>query len=375
MNEGEKMEQEIITVSPAYRWLTIVFAATSLIVAAIILLSTLSKSTIIITPKYQDKEIPFSLAIYKNAEDASDKQAGLLADITETNMEKDIKVSWPDVVSTSTRAHGVVEIVNNSNKQQVLIVNTQLRASNEKIYRLDKTITCPAKSKITVALTADQDGPGYDIGKDKLIIVKLRTDLQPLIYGLTEKIDREQITSTTIDEAAVEKAMLDAKKQLGQELMAELKKQKTINEKTLQIDFYRQTLNTNATTTVKEIVFTLGASARALAISDQDLADAIASNLPPEFANKIVLVDSKLINYKIDYQTNSEKQLAFISGQVKLKVASININKNELVGLTIDQAKNRLLSEGAENVEIKQFFWQRHLPRWSNNINLEIKKL
>lgn len=373
MIESPLPTREIITVSPLYRWLTIGFALVSLIMAGFIISSILGKSTIIITPKLTQTDLPFVLAIYKNAEQINAEQAGIVAEVVETNLEKEITISLPQTQSTSTKASGIVTIVNKSKKEQTLIAGTQLMAENAKIYRLEKTIVSLPGKDIKVRAIADQEGEDYDSEQSKLIIVKLRTDLQALIYGETDKLNRKQSGQTEVNEQTVAAGLEQAKKQLSDELTQQLKSS-GVNESTISINYYRQSYDVKTVTASGELTFTVGAIAKAAKFSNQDLASVIAQNLPKDQKNQLTIVDPSNTSFQIEYSSSTKDQLGVIKGITKLNVANIKINKSELAGKTVEEVKNILSAAGAESVNIILPFWQNKLPRLSNNIDVQIKK-
>lgn len=373
MLESQLPKREVITVSPLYRWLTIIFALLSLIISGFILSSILGKSTIVVSPKTEEINLPFTLAIYKEFKSETE-QAGIIANIFETNLEKDILVSLPKTQATSTRATGVVTIVNKSNKEQTLVASTQLMAENNKIYRLSKTVVSIPGKEIIVSVSADKDGEGYDIGKSKLTVVKLRDDLKPLIYATTDKINREISGEAEVNEATVNSGLEEAKKQLANSLISELKKSGPINEKTISVNFYRQTFDIKTINKSGDLIYTIGATAKATTVSNQDIANVVAQNLPTEIKDKFAIVDPTKIDYQTEYTNNNSHELGLIKGSAKIGIANLKISKSELTGKSIDEVKKILYAAGANEVNIVLPFWQNKLPRLSNNIDIQLKK-
>lgn len=365
-------QREIITVSPLYRWLTIIFALLSIITSGFILSSVFGKSTIILTPKTQEIDLPFALAIYKDVKN-DNEQAGIIADIKETNLEKNIVVPLPKSPATSQRAVGQVTITNKSNKQQTLVASTQLLAENNKIYRLNNTVVVLPGKEIKANVSADADGPDYDIGKSKLVIVKLRDDLKPLIYATTDKIDRQIEGKVEVNKTNIASGLEEAKKQLTNNLISELKKQGQINEKTLTVSFYRQSYDIKSISTNGELIYTIGAIAKATSISNQDIANVIAQNLPEEIEKKYAIIDPLKIDFKTDYTTNNN-ELGIIKGTAKIKTSDFKINKSDLTSKSIDEVKKILSDAGATDIQIILPFWQKNLPRLVANIEIQIKK-
>lgn len=375
MIESPLPQREIITISPIYRWLTIGFAVCSILVTGFILSSTFGQATIFIKPKFEEKNVQFSLPVYKSEQEADKQAPGVIAEILEANLEKDIVVKLTQAQATTTRAQGIVTIINKSTRQQTLVANTQLMAENDKIYRLTKSIVSNPGQSIDVEVRADEDGEGYDIGKSNLLIVKLRPDLQTQIYGETKEINRLQNTKTEVNEQSINTALDEAKKILADELIIQLKALKPINEKTISVSFYRQNFDNKKVSPGGEITFTLGAIAKALTLSEENIASAVSQTLPESYKQGLSIIDQKNLSYAVSYTTTIEgKNIALINGDLKVNVADIKINKNILLNKTPEQAENLLKELGAEEVEINLPFWQKHLPKFSNNITLELYK-
>ena len=237
MIESPLPQREIVTISPVYRWLTIIFALVSITITGFIISTTFGQATIYVKQKFEEKNVNFNLSVYKNEQEVTNPETpAIVAETIETSLEKDVTVTLSQVQATSTRAQGIVTIINKSNRQQTLIANTQLMAENDKIYRLSKSIVSQPGQSIDVEVRADQDGEDFDIGSSKLLIVKLRPDLQTSIYGETKGINRLVAKKAEADEQSIKQALDEAKSILSEQLLTQLKSIKPINEKTIEVN-------------------------------------------------------------------------------------------------------------------------------------------
>jgi len=129
-----------------------------------------------------------------------------------------------EVVGT---VEGTVKIINNYSQSQTLVQKTRLLTADNRLYRIDKTITIPSKGTVLVTAHADQDGAQYVLPSGvHLTIPGLWIDLQKWIYAETVTPFAGEMTSvkTASDQeladayTAIQNALTDqAKKALDAE--------------------------------------------------------------------------------------------------------------------------------------------------------------
>lgn len=118
---------------------------------------------------------------------------------------------------------GTVKIVNDYSKPQTLVEKTRLLTSDNRLYRIEKTITIPSKSSVTVAAHADQDGAKYIIEPGtKMTIPGLWIDLQKWITA--ESVSGFSGGGQTTVKMADEQELADAYKTIQDVLMEQAKK-------------------------------------------------------------------------------------------------------------------------------------------------------
>jgi hypothetical protein len=84
-------------------------------------------------------------------------------------------------------AKGTVRIINNYSRPQTLVKITRLLTADGKLYRIDKTITVPPKSEMSVGVYADQPGQEFAIGPTKFSIPGLWIEIQKYIYAQSDE--------------------------------------------------------------------------------------------------------------------------------------------------------------------------------------------
>ncbi len=132
----------------------------------------------------------------------------LPADLLETIVEKRIKVpveAEPQVVTGL--ATGIATIYNNRSYEQTLVATTRLLSPNGLLYHTKEEIDIPAGGKKNVAIYADKEGKGQELGPTRFTIPGLSSSLQSLVYAETNvpTIGGEEriwlITQNTLDKA------------------------------------------------------------------------------------------------------------------------------------------------------------------------------
>lgn len=84
----------------------------------------------------------------------------------------------------SKKAVGKVVIYNDSGSEQLLVATTRLQTPEGLIFRIDKSVTVPAKKNVTVNVTADAAGEKYNVGPKRFSLPGLAgTAKAKTVYG------------------------------------------------------------------------------------------------------------------------------------------------------------------------------------------------
>jgi len=109
---------------------------------------------------------------------------------TSTQSTSDTAASVPveaiQLSDNQVRARGKVRIINEYSKTQPLVRTTRLLTPDNKLYRIDKTISVPPGGEVEVEAYADQTGYDFAIGPSKFTIPGLYEPLQQYIYARSD---------------------------------------------------------------------------------------------------------------------------------------------------------------------------------------------
>jgi hypothetical protein len=169
------------SVHPLYRKILIPFAIIVVLLAIGALWLSSVRSRITVTVKRDTTSIDTALDVAKNPD--SGQLRGRVVQGTFEKVQQFNVQGAGTTVSTGVVA-GTVKIINNYSKPQTLVEKTRLLTSDNRLYRIDKTVTVAAKSSVTVAAHADQEGANFALAAgEHLTIPGLWIDLQKFIYA------------------------------------------------------------------------------------------------------------------------------------------------------------------------------------------------
>jgi len=107
---------------------------------------------------------------------------------TEERASAPVTLPTTSVTATDEKvvARGTVRVINKYSRPQTLVKSTRLLTSDNKLYRIDKTISIPSKGEVSVGVYADKAGSEYAIGPTQFTIPGLWIDLQKFIYAVSD---------------------------------------------------------------------------------------------------------------------------------------------------------------------------------------------
>lgn len=371
-------------IQPSYRNLIIGFAILAIILVIAILYFAFSQATIIITPSFQEQKVGFAVQLVdKNLASQDSLISGrLLGEVKETIVEATQEFPATSYKVTDTKAGGEITIINNYSKNQPLIATTRFLTPNGKLYRLVSGVTIPAGGKITAQVLADQRGEEYEIGPTTLTIPGLWEGLQNKIYGETQGFTRQTFTKYVASQNDINEASDSLKEQLINQAIPELSQgllsNQIITSDDLVIETIKYSVSTEPETEVESFTITMSLGVKAAIFNQEELKQAASQNLPEIYKqnNYLVKVDSEKFNYEITLlDENPENLIAQIKGDYPIAVASVEIDKTALKGVSKKEAEEYLLNLGnIEKVSIRLPFWTKYLPNLVDHIDIQIKQ-
>ncbi|MFA6305035.1 MAG: hypothetical protein WCV73_00860 [Patescibacteria group bacterium] len=376
------------TITPSYRFFTIIFSLVAIVLVVAILYFALSQATIYITPNYKTQEVGFAVQVTENNPLADQKLlAGsaekLFGSLKNTVVEE--SKTYPAQISTiaTDKAGGEVTLINNYSKNQTLIATTRLLSPDNKLYRLTETVVVPAGGKITASAVADQPGKEFELPATKLTIPGLWDGLRDKIYAENTKgFLIQQLTKYEITQSAIDQAKDDLKNSLIakglEQIQKDLPEGQTLSPNSAITETIKYSTNAKIGSQQKEFTITLGLGVKALIFDEQKFKTIAAGTLPASYKEEgaYLTINPNSFKYEITpLDDNSEHLIAQIKGAYNIKIANIKINPDELVKMSKAEALKKLRNlSDVKEVSIMLPFWTKYLPALADKISIQIKQ-
>ena len=180
-----------------YRNISITFIIFAAMILCAVFLLFYSQATIVVGSDPQAVNLNFvaeivtdpNLVTSTNTTDQDVISGTIISTTTEVSLTL-------DTASTKTAVEtdlvGKVRIVNNSSRNQQLVRTTQLQGENGVVVRTNQDVNVPAGGSVEVEVFPRDPEEFKAITSGKLTIIKLWTQLQPLIYGeVIQELDQK----------------------------------------------------------------------------------------------------------------------------------------------------------------------------------------
>ncbi len=163
------------------------FVILTIALVALIVVSSLNRTTITLTREPQPVSTDFSLPIY----DQTPPSPGtfLVGQFFARNLTADLTAYPKSDVLLDDYAAGTVTLTNNTGRDQPLVATTRLLTADNKLFRLTRGVIVPARGTISAPIKADQAGSSYETnGPTKFTIPGLNSALQTNIYATSDAL-------------------------------------------------------------------------------------------------------------------------------------------------------------------------------------------
>lgn len=305
-----------------------------------------------------------------------------------------VEVSVDDSYAVSTRtikterAEGKIKITNNSNMAQGLVASTRFISDvSGDLYRLAETVNIPANSSIEARIYADKETYSGESAGVRFTIPGLRSDeMKKLIYGESiSNINFEGVAKAIVTEDDISKANSALETKLRQ-LATNTLQNKLSNHNTFVL--LNDSLNFQITNTslngvkvgseVEGIKISGKAKASALFIDKNKILDVVKSNiLSQNLSSNIVKIKESTLNYylsKIDLVNKLASLNISIDSYVSYNIDQI-LDREDIAGMNINDFYIYAQDKGfASRVQVVSYpFWNKTLPRISDNIMIRVK--
>jgi len=359
---------------------------TALLLAAIFYFSFV-KLTITIIPA--EERINSNLIIDINDKDKGGKEAlaqdviGGAVEEIEIQKKKSYNSSGAEIIGEEVT--GEVTIVNNYSKSQPLVATTRLLTSDNKLFRIKKTVNVPAGGSVKVEVYADEPGPAMAIGPSKFTIPGLWAGLQDKIYAESQEsfVYKQQIKKY-IQQADIDRAVIDLKKALLEEAKRKLGNSYKGYDKVI-YELDENSISTSIDGKVGEEKESFEAEMKTKVVVVAFSAEKVEA-LAKEKLSMMIPDNKELIEFdkdeiKYEMGTYSVKQgLATVNasfeGLMALSDKSDIIDRNKIIGLTRAQLEEYLKGfPEIQGFEIKFFpGFINKVPNLVDRIKIKVKQ-
>lgn len=165
--------------SAVYRKIAYSFLCLTVVIVISSLWLSSARARITIKTKREPTTIDTVFTVAKEPEPGQLRGA-----VVQGTFEKVQEFSITEGTPVAGIVQGTVKIINTYSKPQTLVQKTRLLTADNRLYRIQKTITIPSKQSVLVGAAADAGGSAYVLATGtRLTIPGLWSDLQKWIYA------------------------------------------------------------------------------------------------------------------------------------------------------------------------------------------------
>lgn len=363
-----------------YRKIAISFVVLTVVLLGIIVFFSMSKATVLITPKAELRSAEFLVAL---GEASQPDKAILNGLYKEQVIEEQGQFEASGTAQKGGRAQGMITVVNTTSASQSLVATTRFLSEHGVLFRTNERVVVPARGSVEAAVAADQPGPAGDIGPSKFTIPGLNAAKQKLIYGESKTAMEggsgmvRVVTSEDLEKAraaVIERATTRAERE-SEKLTG------TLGGRSVQADILearadakageeRRTFTTRAKVKVQVLVYEKEALEKIA--YDKVIANVSADRELVKFNKDALVIRVKNVN-----KETGEVQLSvYADANVRLAPGSSLLDPEKLAGMLPEEAKQYLESfDAVEEAQVKLFpSWQKRVPTIPDRIKIVIKK-
>ncbi len=364
-----------------YKRIAAVFLGLTLVLLGLMIYLSFSKATITIIPTKEKVSLDFSVNVEK--EPASrDTVSGALFSV---KIQGEIKEPATGVyVAENAKATGEAIIYNNTSNSQTLVKTTRLLTQDNILFRLNNTVSVPAKGSANAQVYADKPGTSSEVSSSKMTIPGLPLSLQSEIYAELSgptKIQSENATAVSKEDIAraAEKLSIELLEKGKREL--ELVAPQNFAGRTYGSEIVSFDSDNNEGERANEFNFSMELRVVGIFYDIEALRQTAKTKLEESVISELELVN---INYnglktevgRFDLISENAILKVYIEGETILKSTNQIFDKNKLAGMEKEAAINYFKTFSAvESVKIDlQPFWSKSIPSVKDNIEIIIQK-
>ena len=367
-----------------YRKFAIRFTIAVLVLIAIVAFFSFSKLTVSVVPNEELVNENLIISIADENASSTAEVGNTIKGVVRSLIIEDEKIyDASGEEATSESFSGKVFIINKNTVAQTLVVKTRLLTSDNKLFRIKKSVSIPAGGEVEVEVYPDQPSSDMAILPTTFTIPGLNQALQAKIYA--ESREAFSIGTNTIKYITAED-LANAKKDLSLSLMEKAKVEATskfpqYDKIIYNVDIAKIVTATDAKEKDKKDEFKMKArgSVQVIAFSQAEAMKLIEGKLKVSVPEGQVLsgLNESSVSYSLENNDEATKVAsvrAVFSGRTTFAEGVEIIDRNKLVNLSRDQINDYLKTvEGisAYKLEFSPSFISK-APSLSDRIKVEI---
>ncbi|PIP60933.1 hypothetical protein COX00_00495 [Candidatus Uhrbacteria bacterium CG22_combo_CG10-13_8_21_14_all_47_17] len=322
---------------------------------------------------------------------------------TSTQATSDTAVNTPvettQLPDNQVRARGKVRIINEYSKTQPLVRTTRLLTPDNKLYRIDKSISVPPGGEVEVEAYADQTGYDLAIGPSKFTIPGLYEPLQQYIYAISDApftvqpISQTEVASTDtvapqpVGEKVKQSDLDSAEKTLMDVVLARAKTDLATeagNPENMETVYVVKVVDQKTNATVGQVTESFLSSLKlevtAVYYSKEDMRALVRSKLRervPE-GNEFLPTEASSASYSLE-SADLDNEVASIrikaDGSYHLSPNNALLQPSVFAGKSKDEVVTLLHSvDGVESIDIVLHpSWLRNIPSFKDKIKVTVE--
>ena len=364
-----------------YRRIATLFLALTAGVVLLVAYVVFAHADVIILSKQNEVKADFLVDIARSPGEGEVK-----GDVLE--VQDSLTQTFPSASSggVDAQAEGQVKISSSLGRSQTLIATTRLLTSDQKLFRIKKTVVVPASGSIVVDAFADQPGTQGEITSANFSIPGLNSDLRkhftaavasPFTGG---RKDGRIITQQDIDKAA---EVVSTK--LGEDLRGRLEQKakdggSSIDGEDIKFEMVSKTTDVTVGSSAEQFVLTVTVKATGVFYDKAAFNAIVRAKLVERMMenHELFSVDEGAVTREVD-----KRDLA--AGRVNLQVSakgtemlsskSASLDPQKLTGISVDAAQKYLQSlDGVASASVRaRPFWIGRMPNVADHIHVEVR--
>jgi len=372
-----KPNAEFIMPEKPYKKIAITFIFLTAILVLIIVYFSLSKAVITVIPAQVAEPQEF-LAKIPLATSSAPQLLTALTKTQELELVRSFEVKEFEL--REGKASGPVTIYNNKNTSQTLVATTRFLTEDGLLFRLKKQVTIPAKSEITAEIEADESGDKYDISPTRFSIPGLSEALQKLVWAESkEKMSggvKRVGTLTATEIATAQEKMLNG---LDELIKKELKIDNNFDKIILfNKEITSQDISNKEGDEVEKFQITVKLKVETVEINKEKLLTWTKEQYKKELG-----LESEILNYDLDSFTAFLESITSLYANVKTSLTAYvlgdldieKFEKKKIFGM--DEEALEYFFKQYDNIkEVKVDFWPfwvRTVPSMPDHVVVEIE--